>query len=248
MPSGITLDLWDTVIHDDSDEPKRSRQGLRCKADARIDIVERAVATADAGVLREDVVRASQLAAETFRSTWRDQHVTLGVPERMGLILSALRVELIPEVRTRAITELEELELDPPPDPVPGAVEGVATLASRWPLAIVSDTVFSPARCLREILRLHGLLDHFNALVFSDEAGCSKPDRRVFERAVSELGVDREKTVHVGDREHNDVKGARRAGMKTVLFIGTRDTDLAGTTADAVCRSWDELPDIISAL
>ena len=27
----ITFDLWDTIVHDDSDEPKRKAKGLRSK-------------------------------------------------------------------------------------------------------------------------------------------------------------------------------------------------------------------------
>ena len=35
MIKAISFDLWDTVIHDDSDEPKRAAQGLRSKKDER---------------------------------------------------------------------------------------------------------------------------------------------------------------------------------------------------------------------
>ena len=27
----VTFDLWDTIVHDDSDEPKRKAKGLRSK-------------------------------------------------------------------------------------------------------------------------------------------------------------------------------------------------------------------------
>ena len=35
MVKAITFDLWDTVIHDDSDEGKRQAQGLASKKEAR---------------------------------------------------------------------------------------------------------------------------------------------------------------------------------------------------------------------
>jgi len=35
MIKAVTFDLWDTVIHDDSDEPKRAAQGLRSKKEER---------------------------------------------------------------------------------------------------------------------------------------------------------------------------------------------------------------------
>ncbi|GIT27925.1 MAG: hypothetical protein CM1200mP41_39690 [Gammaproteobacteria bacterium] len=38
MIKAVTFDLWDTVIHDDSDEPKRAAQGLRSKKGKSDDI------------------------------------------------------------------------------------------------------------------------------------------------------------------------------------------------------------------
>ena len=31
MIKAVTFDLWDTIVHDDSDEPKRKAKGLRTK-------------------------------------------------------------------------------------------------------------------------------------------------------------------------------------------------------------------------
>ena len=33
---GITFDFWDTIVRDDTDEPKRSAAGLASKAEARV--------------------------------------------------------------------------------------------------------------------------------------------------------------------------------------------------------------------
>jgi len=54
--------------------------------------------------------------------------------------------------------------------------------------------------------------------------------------------------VHVGDRDHNDIKGAQALGMKAILFTGTRDKDKAITTADAICVHHRELPGIVRSL
>ena len=36
------------------------------------------------------------------------------------------------------------------------------------------------------------------------------------------MGVGLEEMVHIGDRDHNDVKGPQKLGMKAILFTATR--------------------------
>lgn len=248
MIRGVTLDLWDTVIADDSDEQVRQARGMASKGEARVAIVIDALLAEGFSVDRERLADALGMVANQFRAIWRNEHLTFSVTERLDRVLAQLGTPLPVDSRAVIVRALEEMELDPAPIPVPGAIDGVAALAARWPLAIVSDAVFSPGRCLREILRTHGLLDHFGACVFSDEAGRSKPDAGVFKAAAERLGVPLEAMVHVGDREHHDIRGAQAAGMKAVLFVAARDADLEGTAADAVCGNWQELLSIIGSL
>jgi putative hydrolase of the HAD superfamily len=57
-----------------------------------------------------------------------------------------------------------------------------------------------------------------------------------------------EEIVHIGDRDHNDVKGPQALGAKAVLFTASRDQDKDRTSADAVCASHAELPAAIDRL
>jgi putative hydrolase of the HAD superfamily len=100
---------------------------------------------------------------------------------------------------------------------------------------------------LRELLRGEKLLGFFDALVFSDEMGFSKPDRRVFERAAAELGLPVSRLVHIGDRDHNDIKGAQAAGARAILFTAVKKRDQA-TSADAVCDRYEELGRVIERI
>ena len=83
---------------------------------------------------------------------------------------------------------------------------------------------------------------------FSDEVAHSKPHRSMFESAAGQLGVEIGEMLHVGDRDHNDVKGPQRLGMKAILFTASRDADKASTTAEAICESFDELEEAIDRL
>ena len=54
--------------------------------------------------------------------------------------------------------------------------------------------------------------------------------------------------VHIGDRDHNDIKGAQGLGMKAVLFTAKRGVDRETTSADAICERHADLPAIIDRL
>ena len=247
MIRAITFDLWDTVIHDDSDEPKRAAAGLPSKRDARRALVRDALA--DHSAVPADVVDAAyDVADAAFNKVWHDQHVTWSVGERLSVLLRGLRREL-PEAVLRDVTaRIEEMELEVMPDPVPGIGNALETLAARYPLAVVSDAIHSPGHCLREWLERHRLLHHFGAFAFSDEVGRSKPHPDMFSRAAEVLNVDVSEMLHVGDREHNDVRGPHALGMKAILFTATRDRDRAGSTADAICERAADLPAAVERL
>ena len=134
------------------------------------------------------------------------------------------------------------------PDPIPGIGEALAALHGRYRLAIVSDAIVSPGRCLRRLLENHGLARHFDGFAFSDEVGHSKPHRSMFEAAARQMGVGLAEIVHVGDRDHNDVKGPQALGMKAILFTATRSHDRDRTTADAICERHADLPAIVDRL
>ena len=245
---GVTLDLWDTIIADDSDEPRRAALGLPTKRAARLASIADALEAADQPRPLDEIEGAFDRVAAAFVRSWREDHVTFGVHERLARILQQLDAALSEGQHAATVTAIEEVECEPPPELVPGAAEGVRALAAAGPVVLISDTVITPGRGLRRILNHHGLLDAFYGFVFSDESGRSKPDLSVFQKAgeLTELPLDA--LVHVGDRQHHDIAGAQAAGLKAVLFTAARDTDRPATTADAICDSWTALPSIIQNL
>jgi putative hydrolase of the HAD superfamily len=143
------------------------------------------------------------------------------------------------------VQALEEMEVTVPPNPIDGIAEAIAALAGTYKLGVVSDAIYSPGRCLRQWLEMHDLLQHFDGFAFSDEVGHSKPHRDMFASAAAQLGVEFHDMLHIGDRDHNDIKGPHALGMKAVLFTATRDLDKDHTTADAVCPRAADLPETI---
>ena len=243
----VTFDLWDTLVADDSDEAERARRGLRTKREQRRSLLLDALAAVgptDPG----DVDLAFDVADAAFNQVWHDQHVTWTVTERLEVILQGLGRSLPEPTRGHLIEQLETMEVEIPPDLIPGCEAALAELSSRYRLAVVSDAIVTPGRQLRAMLANHGVKEYFSAFAFSDEIGQSKPHRAMFESIAEQLGVAVGRMVHIGDREHNDVRGAHALGMQAILFTATRDNDQHGSEADAICDAYAELPALIDSL
>ena len=243
----ITFDLWDTLVIDDSDEAKRAERGLRSKFDERRYLLWEALNAAEPIDL-ETVRLAYNVGDAAFNKAWKEHHITWPIDERLRVILKGLGRELSDAAFDAVVRAHAEMEVDIPPDAMPGAGPVLERLAKRYKLCIVSDAIVSPGTCLRRVLENHGLAKPFSGYAFSDEVGHSKPHRSMFDSAAEQLGVAVGEMLHVGDRDHNDVKGPQRIGMKAILFTAANDTDKAATTADAICGSFDELEAAIDRL
>ena len=243
----ISFDLWDTLVIDDSDEAKRAGRGLRSKFDERRHLLWEAL-NAAAPIDLEAVHRAYNVGDAAFNKVWKEQHITWPIAERLRVILNGLGRELPEDSFNAVVRAHEEMEVEIPPDAMPGAAPVLERLAKRYKLCVVSDAIVSPGSCLRRLLEDHGLSKFFSGFAFSDEVGHSKPHRSMFESAAGQLGVEIGEMLHVGDRDHNDVKGPQRLGMKAILFTASNDVYKSTTTADAICESFDELEAAIDQL
>lgn len=245
--TAVTFDLWDTIIDDESDEPKRAAKGLRSKPDERHHLVLEAL-NRHQPLASEDLAIAYGVANAAFVKCWKGHSITWTAKERIQVLLNGLG-RILPEQELDELAQAQErLELDVPPDPIPGAQQAVAELASRYKLCVISDTIITAGTGLRAWLEMHDLKQYFSGFAFSDEVGNSKPHPAMFASAASQLGVDYDQMVHIGDRDHNDVKGPQAMGMKAVLFTAKRDIDKDTTSADAICASHADLPSTIDKL
>ena len=96
--------------------------------------------------------------------------------------------------------------------PYPDAADALArlVLAGHTPVAVTN----SGADAARGALEAAGLADHFHAVVSAEAVGVYKPDRRVYEHALSVLGLDAGAAWFVAGHWW-DVAGAKRAGLRT---------------------------------
>jgi putative hydrolase of the HAD superfamily len=71
---------------------------------------------------------------------------------------------------------------------------------------------------LHHLIDLGGLRERFDSLLSSEAARSCKPDRRIFEIALERAGCAPGEALFVGDTLAQDVAGANRFGMRSVLL------------------------------
>ena len=247
MIKAITFDLWDTVFIDDTDEPKRKAAGRPTKAVERRELVKQFVDKHQQ--VSQEIVNAAYNAQDAaFRKAWHDQHITWSVKERLEIVLKGLDLILLEDEMAELVLLHEEMELEFRPNFVPGVHEAIKILNENYKLGVISDAIFSPGRSLRKLLEGEGLLQYFSTFVFSDEVECSKPHQCVFNAAKDGLGVEFNEIVHIGDREHNDILGPEKMGMKSILCLAALDRGSDPNRADAFFNDYSELPNLIDNL
>ncbi len=70
---------------------------------------------------------------------------------------------------------------------------------------------------LKEDLETHLIAGYFSAVLTSEDIGYDKPDPRFFEIGSNMLRLKNSELWYVGNRYHEDVVGARNAGITPVL-------------------------------
>ena len=126
------------------------------------------------------------MADAAFNHVWHQQHITWTVEERLRVLLDGLGRTLPDAAIGKLVRAHEEMEVTVCPDPIDGISEALEELSKRYKLGVVSDTIVSPGRCLRQWLDIHGLLGYFSGFAFSDEVGHSKPHPDMF-KTVAQL-------------------------------------------------------------
>ncbi len=99
---------------------------------------------------------------------------------------------------------------------VPGALDLVAAIKrAGLALAVVTNNIASEQRMKMARCGLDAFVD---ALITSEEIGATKPDVRIFEAALSQLGAKPHQAVMIGDAWQTDILGARAAGVRPIWF------------------------------
>ncbi|HOZ37517.1 MAG TPA: HAD family hydrolase [Anaerolineaceae bacterium] len=119
-----------------------------------------------------------------------------------------------------------------------GAPETILELKERgYMLGIITDTAMAFSIKLNWFDQ-HGFGRVWDSVISSKEVGARKPDPEMYQRALTQVGVDPCDAVFVGHKKA-EIDGAREIGMKTIAL----NYD-AGTLADAYINDIREIPKV----
>jgi HAD superfamily hydrolase (TIGR01549 family) len=118
----------------------------------------------------------------------------------------------------------------------------LSDLASRYRLGIVSNFYGNLVTVCDEL----GLRSHLGVIVDSSAVGWTKPDPRIFQRALDGLGVKAGDAAFVGDSLPRDMAGARAVGMAHIWLVEEAVSPPAPCCPDdRIIHSLDELRDVL---
>lgn len=240
----ITIDFWNTLF-DSSNGTERNALRLQ-KLKSAFEILGLSVPD-------EEYEKAMQEAWEYFNNIWRNEQRTISTRDALLFFWNYFNAPKIEELIDDVQKTFEQSILIHPPQLVVGVQDVLQSLSSRYKLAIVSDTGFSPGSVLRELLKINGIYDFFSAFSFSNETGVAKPHPKAFQTVLEQLDCQPESAIHIGDIEETDIQGAKNLNMIAIRYIGNHldflneDSELH-TIADYIATSWNEIPDIIQEI
>jgi putative hydrolase of the HAD superfamily len=114
-------------------------------------------------------------------------------------------------------------------------------------LALVSDAAVDDV----EFWHRSPLASRLDAVVFSYEIGIRKPDRRIYEHALSDIAARPEDALFVGDGASDEHRGARAVGLGAVLvtrFVSHWRPEVIAERRPHADWEFEDVPAFVDAL
>jgi putative hydrolase of the HAD superfamily len=245
MIDTVTIDFWGTLLTDTPENMERAKT-------MRLEGVGMVLARSGQRITYRALMRAYDVAGQTLARVWQENR-DLTIHEQLDAFLSALAPDLPGHLNSEMLRQIEEAYVAPalsfPPDPSPGVIDAVSALRQAgFTLCVISNTGRTPGTILRKLLDRYGLLNLFTVVTFSDEIGYRKPHSEIFRQTLSRVGRDPARALHVGDDIEADIGGAKRLGMRAVLYSPHENSPRNNPSPDAVLKHFSDLPVLLQKL
>ena len=138
-------------------------------------------------------------------------------------------------------------------DCIPGAKDALLALYGQgFTIAMVADGL---VQSFHNTMTQHGLDHVFAAKAISEAVGVQKPDARMFQSAMVQLGLseaDKNRVLMVGNNLERDIAGARAFGIRSTLLRWSpryrHQWESEAEKPDYVIDTPDELPVLLDEL
>jgi len=128
--------------------------------------------------------------------------------------------------------------------------EGVADLLTRLRDSGIRTGIVTNGRDdgQRAKLREMGLSQAVDVIIASGGIGYKKPDPRIYEIVLTNLGVAAVDTLFIGDSPQSDVVGPAKASMRTAWMANGRDWPLPDVWPNYILQEFADLDFVLSKL
>ena len=237
----ITIDFWNTLFDSSGGD---LRNNFRQK------ILFEQMDKSGVWIKSDEYDKAMKSTWEYFENIWTKEHRTPNAKDCVGHMWNYLELPKNEEAISVVEKSFAECVLVHPPKLLAGAGEVLQELSSKYELALVSDTGFSPGTILQQLMIESDIIKYFSVFSFSDETGVAKPHQKAFRTALEPFSVLSEEAVHIGDIEQTDIVGAKNFGMSAIRFTGSETNYVkvknpTDSRADHWASSWDEVAGIL---
>ncbi|MGU9825308.1 haloacid dehalogenase type II [Pseudomonas sp. LF090] len=224
-PLWLTFDCYGTLIQWD--------EGLRAAIDKILD--EKGENQVD----RDTLLSAYDHHEHTLEQTPPHRSFRTLAGLSMQLALNALG---LPANEHDGTLLTDSISAMPPFPEVVGTLQQLKAMGFK--LCIVSNT--DDDVIAGNVAQLGGAIDR---VITAQQAGAYKPDRRLFDYAHEQLGVNLDQVVHICASPHLDHAAARNIGFRCVwIDRGTGRQLLADYTPDAILPTLDRVPELFKAV
>lgn len=190
-----------------------------------------------ADMVRTVARRIDQLIDESYRGTSLEE---LDITDLFGEVYREIGISL-PQKDIFDIVVMEHEALSAAMVVADGVKETLTALKKvGYRLGVVSNMTNLPEMMRRDLARLE-LLQYFDVTVFSSATGIRKPHPRIYQVALNGVQSVPTRTVFVGDRIREDVRGPQSLGMRAVLSHQFRQEELDGSRPEKVIQDITEI-------
>ncbi len=201
MIKAVTFDVWNTLL--------------------RLDVMRERMAEGIAEVVGRDPLEMRLVVEELVRDIkTKRQRLEVADPLKASWEMLAERLECrTNDIKNGVARGLLRVLEDPEPLLFSDTLGVIRSLRDEMEkLAVIGNVLLWPGNYTRAILERLGIAEYMDLIVFADEAGAMKPDRRLFLNVLKELGVEPSEAIHVGDGIIEDLGGALSSGMKAAII------------------------------